>query len=85
MGQTTGECHDMVKTRLMYELSRIADTSGVKYFDILPTDLMDDSMKLVDTKGKEIAFFRKERFGPGKRAHILVKNNGEELKIDNII
>ena len=69
----------MVKTSLMYELSRIVDTSGVKYFDILPTDLMDDSMKLVDTKGKEIAFFGKERFGPGKRAHILVKNNGEEL------
>ena len=69
----------MVKAKLMYELSRIVDTSGVKYFDILPTDLMDDSMKLVDTKGKEIALFRKERFGPGKRAHILVKNNGEEL------
>merc|ERR1712179_328121 len=55
---------------------RIVDTSGVKYFDILPTDLMDDSMKLVDTKGKDIACFRKERFGPGKRVHILVKNNG---------
>ena len=35
-------------------------------------------MKLVDTKGKDIACFRKERFGPGKRVHILVKNNGEE-------
>ena len=69
----------MVKETLIYELFRIVDTSGVKYFDILPTDLMDDSMKLVDTKGKEIAFFRMERIGPGKRAHILVKNNGEEL------
>ena len=65
---------------MMYPLCRIVDTSGVKYFDILPTDLMDDSMKLVDPKGKEIAFFRKERFGPGKRAHILVKNNGEQLQ-----
>ena len=55
----------------------IVDTSGDKYFDILPTDLMDDSMKLVDAKGKEIACFRKERFGAGKRAHITVKNNGE--------
>ena len=41
---------------------------------------MDDSMKLVDMKGKELAFFRKERFGPGKRAHILVKNNGKEIR-----
>ena len=55
----------------------IVDTSGDKYFDILPTDLLDDSMKLVDAKGKEIACFRKERFGAGKRAHITVKNNGE--------
>merc|ERR1712106_666523 len=55
---------------------RIDDTSGEKYFSIIPTDLMDDSMKLVDAKGKEIANFRKERFGAGKRAHITVKNNG---------
>ena len=37
-------------------------------------------MKLVDAKGKEIANFRKERFGAGKRAHITVKNNGEHGK-----
>ena len=35
MGQTTGGCHNVVKARLIYELSRIVDTSGVKYFDIL--------------------------------------------------
>ena len=36
-------------------------------------------MKLVDAKGKEIACFRKERFGAGKRAHITVKNNGQQI------
>ena len=56
----------------------IVDTSGEKYFDLLTTDLMDDSMKLVDAKGRDIACFRKERFGPGKRAHITIKKDGED-------
>ena len=77
MGQITGVYTIEYVQYLQFELFRIVDTSGEKYFDILPTDLMDDSMKLVDMKGKELAFFRKERFGPGKRAHILVKNNGQ--------
>ena len=77
MGQITG----LSKVRDDYVIIfylRIDDTSGEKYFSILPTDLLDDSMKLVDAKGKEIANFRKERFGAGKRAHITVKNNGEQ-------
>ena len=56
----------------------IVDTSGEKYFDLLTTDLMDDSMKLVDAKGRDIAYFRMERFGPGKRAHITIKKDGED-------
>lgn len=35
---------------------------------------MDGSIKMLDTKGKTIASCRKERFGPGKMANIIVKN-----------
>ena len=35
---------------------------------------MDGSVKMVDTKGKTMASCRKERFGPGKMANIIVKN-----------
>ena len=35
---------------------------------------MDNSIKLVDNKGKTVASCRKERFGPGKVVNICVKN-----------
>ena len=35
---------------------------------------MDGSIKMLDHKGKTIACARKERFGPGKMANIIVKN-----------
>ena len=62
---------------ITFILFSIVDTSGEKYFDLLTTDLMDDSMKLVDAKGRDIACIRKERLGPGKRAHITIKKDGE--------
>ena len=41
---------------------------------------MDGSIKMLDSKGKVIASARKERFGPGKMANIIVKN-GESLYV----
>jgi len=58
----------------------IVDTAGDRYFDFLTTDLEEDSMKMVDTKGRDIACIRQERFGPGKRAHITIKKNGNWTK-----
>jgi len=52
----------------------VVDIEGNPYFDLQPTDLMDGSIKMLDTKGKTIASCRKERFGPGKMANIIVKN-----------
>ena len=52
----------------------IVDTEGETYFEIQSTDLMDGSIKMLDNKGKTIACCRKERFGPGKMANIIVKN-----------
>ena len=52
----------------------VVDIEGNPYFDIQPTDLMDGSIKILDTKGKTIASCRKERFGPGKMANIIAKN-----------
>ena len=44
------------------------------YFDVQSTDQGDGSVKLLDHKGKTIASCRKEKFGPGKIANIIVKN-----------
>ena len=52
----------------------IVDTEGETYFEIQSTDLMDGSIKMLDNKGKTIASCRRERFGPGKMANIIVKN-----------
>jgi len=52
----------------------VDDLDGEKYFEIQSTDLMDGSIKMLDSKGKVIASARKERFGPGKMANIIVKN-----------
>ena len=57
-----------------YPLPSVVDIEGNPYFDLQPTDLMDGSIKMLDTKGKTIASCRKERFGPGKMANIIVKN-----------
>jgi len=53
---------------------RIVDTEEETYFEIQSTELMDGSIKMLDHKGKTIACARKERFGPGKTANIIVKN-----------
>ena len=58
----------------------VDDLDGEKYFEIQSTDLMDGSIKMTDSKGKVIASARKERFGPGKMANIIVKN-GESLYV----
>ena len=62
-----------------YDFS-VDDLDGEKYFEIQSTDLMDGSIKMLDSKGKVIASARKERFGPGKMANIIVKN-GESLYV----
>ena len=41
---------------------------------------MDGSIKMLDNKGKTIASCRRERFGPGKMANIIVKN-GDRVKV----
>ena len=41
---------------------------------------MDNSIKLLDTKGKTVASCRKERFGPGNIVNIIVKNGEDDLK-----
>ena len=56
------------------QIHRIVDTEGETYFEIQSTELMDGSIKMLDHKGKTIACARKERFGPGKTANIIVKN-----------
>ena len=40
---------------------------------------MDNSIKLVDNKGKTVASCRKERFGPGNIVNICVKNGEDDL------
>jgi len=52
----------------------IVDVDGEPYFSLQSTELMDNSIKLVDNKGKTVASCRKERFGPGKIVNICVKN-----------
>ena len=41
---------------------------------------MDNSIKLLDNKGKTVASCRQERFGPGKIVNIIVKNGEDDLK-----
>jgi len=52
----------------------IVDLDGEPYFSVQSTELMDNSIKLLDTKGKTVASCRKERFGPGNIVNIIVKN-----------
>ena len=52
----------------------IVDVDGEPHFTLQSTELMDNSIKLVDNKGKTVASCRKERFGPGKIVNICVKN-----------
>ena len=41
---------------------------------------MDNSIKLLDSRGKTVASCRQERFGPGKIVNIIVKNGEDDLK-----
>ena len=76
MGSTTGGQKQLITNKYYYFLHiySIVDTEGETYFEIQSTDLMDGSIKMLDHKGKTIACARKERFGPGKMANIIVKN-----------
>lgn len=58
----------------------IVDLDGEPYFSVQSTELMDNSIKLLDTKGKTVASCRKERFGPGNIVNIIVKNGEDDLK-----
>ena len=57
----------------------IVDVDGEPYFSLQSTELMDNSIKLVDNKGKTVASCRKERFGPGKIVNICVKNGEDDI------
>ena len=52
----------------------VVDRRGEQQFQLVDTGLQDNSIKLLDTKGKTVAGARKERFGPGKLANITIKN-----------
>ena len=41
---------------------------------------MDNSIKLLDNKGKTVASCRKERFGPGNIVNICVKNGEDDIR-----
>ena len=60
-------------------LLSIVDVDGETHFSLQSTELMDNSVKLVDNKGKTVASCRKERFGPGKIVNICVKNGKDDL------
>jgi len=57
----------------------VVDRRGEQQFQLVDTGLQDNSIKLLDTKGRTVAGARKERFGPGKLANITIKN-GNLLK-----
>ena len=66
-------------------LFSIVDVDGEPQFSLQSTELMDNSVKLVDNKGKTVASCRKERFGPGKIVNICVKNGKDDLPSQNSI
>ena len=69
-------CFESIETFLS-----IVDIDGEPYFSLQSTELMDNSVKLVDNKGKTVASCRKERFGPGNIVNICVKNGNDDLPV----
>ena len=61
----------------------VVDRRGEQQFQLVDTGLQDNSIKLLDTKGRTVAGARKERFGPGKLANITIKNGETSHTIFN--
>ena len=55
------------------------DLGGDLHFTVSPTELEDGSLKLVDGRGRTVASCRRERFGPGTQANIIVKNGNKRI------
>ena len=57
----------------------VVDLAGELHFTVSPTELEDGSLRLVDGRGRAVASCRRERFGPGTQANIIVKNGNKRI------
>ena len=74
MDSTTSNPKYIIRADLLTVCFSVVDINGEVYFDVQQSDLGDGSVKLLDSKGKTIAICRKEKFGPGKIANIILKS-----------